>query len=153
MQATSVTAASGSGQTGQAQATGDAATGRAAASAFGLGFDALLKIILTQLTYQDPLKPMDNFQFVSQLAQFSQVQQGQATNDRLQALVGAQAANQATGLLGRIVDIPAGSTTLTGTVTAVALASGTPTVTIQTDDKRTISGIAIASIAQVREKK
>ena len=56
---------------------------QAATSAFGLGFDALLKIILTQLTYQDPLKPMDNFEFVSQLAQFSQIQQGQTTNDVL----------------------------------------------------------------------
>src|SRR5690606_13462746 len=59
---------------------------QAAPSAFGLGFDALLKIILTQLTYQDPLKPMDNFEFVSQLAQFSQIQQGQTTNDRLESL-------------------------------------------------------------------
>lgn len=131
----------------------DPATGQAAASAFGLGFDALLKIILTQLTYQDPLKPMDNFEFVSQLAQFSQVQQGQATNDRLQALVSAQATGQATGLLGRRVDIPAGATTLSGTVTAIALSNGVPTVTIETDDKRTVSGIAIGSIAQVRENK
>ncbi|KQN21420.1 flagellar hook capping protein [Sphingomonas sp. Leaf33] len=131
----------------------DASTGQAAASAFGLGFDALLKIILTQLTYQDPLKPMDNFEFVSQLAQFSQVQQGQASNDRLQALVSVQATNQATGLLGKRVDIPAGAATLSGTVTAIALSNGTPTLTIETDYKRTVSGIAIGSIAQVREKK
>jgi len=130
-----------------------AQTGQAATSAFGLGFDALLKIILTQLTYQDPLKPMDNFQFVSQLAQFSQVQQGQTTNDRLQAMVSAQAVGQATGLLGRRVDIPAGAATLSGTVTAVSLSGATPTVTIETDDKRTVSGIAIGTIAQVREKK
>ena len=44
-----------------------ATTGSAAASAFGLSFESLLKIILTQLTYQDPLKPVDNFEFVSQL--------------------------------------------------------------------------------------
>lgn len=123
----------------------------AATNAFGLGFDALLKIILTQLTYQDPLKPMDNFQFVSQLAQFSQVQQGQATNDRLQALVSAQSTTQATGLLGHRVDIPAGATTLSGKVTAVAFTDGVPSVTIVTDDNRTISRIAINTIAQVRE--
>ena len=130
----------------------DPATAEAATSAFGLGFDALLKIILTQLTYQDPLKPMDNFEFVSQLAQFSQIQQGQTANERLSALVSAQATNQATGLLGRRVDVPAGATTLSGTVTAVALAGGTPTVTIETDDKRTISGIAIGDITQVRKE-
>lgn len=129
-----------------------AATSEAAASAFGLGFDALLKIILTQLTYQDPLKPMDNFEFVSQLAQFSQIQQGQTANERLELLVSAQATNQATGLLGRRVDIPAGAATLSGVVTAIALNNGAPTVTLETDDKRTVSGIAISSIAQVRER-
>ncbi|WP_322966398.1 flagellar hook assembly protein FlgD [Sphingomonas fuzhouensis] len=150
MQTSSVTSATQT-STQTSTSSADAGSGQAASSAFGLGFDALLKIILTQLTYQDPLKPMDNFQFVSQLAQFSQVQQGQATNDRLQALVGAQAISQATGLLGRRVDIPAGSATLSGTVTAIALSGGTPTLTIETDDKRTVSGIAIGSIAQVRE--
>jgi len=123
----------------------------AATSAFGLGFDSLLKIILTQLTYQDPLKPMDNFQFVSQLAQFSQIQQGQTTNDRLAALVSAQATGQATSLLGTRVDVPAGSAMLSGKVTAVTFDNGTPRVTIKTDDGQTISGLAISSISQVRQ--
>jgi len=122
-----------------------------ATSAFGLGFDALLRIILTQLTFQDPLKPMDNFQFVSQLAQFSQVQQGQTTNDRLETLVAAQATSQATGLLGTQVDIAAGAATLSGRVIAVALDNGTPRATIRTDDGQTISGISINSISQVRQ--
>jgi flagellar basal-body rod modification protein FlgD len=122
-----------------------------ATSAFGLGFDALLKIILTQLTYQDPLKPMDNFQFVSQLAQFSQIQQGQTANDHLEILVSAQATSQATSLLGTRVDVPAGGTTLSGKVTGIAFANGTATATITTDDKQTISGISISDITQVRQ--
>lgn len=132
-------------------ASQNADTSQAATSAFGLGFDALLKIILTQLTYQDPLKPMDNFQFVSQLAQFSQIQQGQTSNDRLESLVTAQATAQATGLLGTKVDVPAGAATLSGKVTAVAFDNGTPRITIQTTDGRTISGISISSITQVRQ--
>ena len=62
-------------------------------SAFGLDFQSLLKIILTQLTYQDPLKPVDNFQFVSQLAQFSQLQQSQTLNDQITALLTTQSTN------------------------------------------------------------
>ena len=131
--------------------TSGSGTQNAATSAFGLSFDSLLKIILTQLTYQDPLKPMDNFEFVSQLAQFSQIQQGQTTNDDLAALVSAQSVNQAASLLGRTVDIPAGSTVLTGTVTAVSLSGNTPTVTIKTADGQTISSISMSSISQVRE--
>ena len=136
------------GTTTAATPTPDAS--QTATSAFGLGFDALLKIILTQLTYQDPLKPMDNFQFVSQLAQFSQIQQGQTANDHLENLVAAQATSQATSLLGKTVDVPAGNTTLSGKVTAIAFDNGAVRATITTTDGKTISGISISSISQVR---
>jgi flagellar basal-body rod modification protein FlgD len=121
-----------------------------AQSAFGLDFQSLLKIILTQLTYQDPLKPLDNFQFVSQLAQFSQLQQSQTLNDQITSLLTAQSATQATSLLGKTVDLQSGSTTVTGTVQAVSFTSGTPEITIKTAAGATIANVSIASIAQVR---
>ncbi|MBX9813394.1 MAG: flagellar hook capping protein [Sphingomonas sp.] len=121
-----------------------------ATNAFGLSFDSLLRIILTQLTYQDPLKPMDNFQFVSQLAQFAQVQQGQTSNDRLQQLVAATGVSQATGLLGQLVDVAQGDRTLAGRVTAIAFQNGAPTLTIETDDKQTISNLPLSGVTQVR---
>jgi flagellar basal-body rod modification protein FlgD len=132
-------------------AASNSATSTAATSAFGLSFDSLLKIILTQLTYQDPLKPMDNFQFVSQLAQFSQIQIGQTTNDKLTALATAQSNVEAAGLLGKQVDIGAGAAVITGTVTAIAFSSGNSSITIQTADKQTISNINITSITQIRQ--
>lgn len=136
---------------GASDAGQTAAAASAATNAFGLSFDSLLKIILTQLTYQDPLKPMDNFEFVSQLAQFSQIQQSQSMNDRLEALVSAQATNQATGLLGTLVDVPSGNATLSGTVTAVTFDGGTPRITIKTTDNQTISNLAISSVTQIRK--
>ncbi|WP_341209494.1 flagellar hook capping FlgD N-terminal domain-containing protein [uncultured Sphingomonas sp.] len=148
MQAISATTPVGAG--GATTGTTGASTQTAATNAFGLGFDSLLKIILTQLTYQDPLKPMDNFQFVSQLAQFSQIQIGQTGNDRLASLVTAQATMQAAGLFGRTIDLLADGATVSGKVTAVALASGEPKLTIETDDKRTIAGLALGSVSQIR---
>jgi flagellar basal-body rod modification protein FlgD len=136
---------------GVAQPAANAATSDAASSAFGLSFDALLRIVLTQLTYQDPLKPMDNFEFVSQLAQFSQIQIGQTGNDRLGQLVTAQGSSQAAGLLGKMVDVPAGSATLSGRVTAISFASGEPRLTITTGNNQTISDIALSAVSQIRE--
>ncbi len=122
-----------------------------ASSPYGLSFESLLRIILTQLTYQDPLKPMDNFEFVSQLAQFSQLQIGQTGNDRLQTLVSAQGSLQGAGLLGRQVDVGAGAQSISGVVRAVAFQSGEPRLTIETSGGQTISGIALGSISQIRE--
>lgn len=125
-------------------------TAAVAQNAYGLQFDALLKIILTQLTYQDPLKPMDNTEFVSQLAQFSQLQQTQSMNDQLSAMLSAQSATQATSLLGKTVDIDTQAGTLSGTVAAVAFVSGQPTITLKTTTGQTISKLSIANISQIR---
>lgn len=124
-------------------------TGTAASNAFGMQFEDLLRIVLTQLTYQDPLKPMENFEFVSQLAQFSQIQQTQTMSDRVLSLLQAEATNQATNVLGRIVDVPAGPATLSGRVTAISFQSGGPRLTIETSDNRTISDIALSSVSRI----
>ncbi|WP_088307341.1 flagellar hook assembly protein FlgD [Novosphingobium sp. B 225] len=125
-------------------------TAAVAQNAYGLQFESLLKIILTQLTYQDPLKPMDNTEFVSQLAQFSQLQQTQSMNDQLTALLSAQAATQATSLLGKTVDISTPSGAISGTVQSVAFASGQPSIAIKLATGQTVSNLPIANISQVR---
>lgn len=132
--------------------TADGAQGglaQTATNAFGLGFEDLLRIVLTQLTYQDPLKPVENFEFVSQLAQFSQIQQTETMSDRILGILQAQATNQATGVLGRLVDIPGGAAPLTGRVTAVSFQAGEPLITIKTADGRSISDIALSRVTRV----
>jgi len=37
--------------------------------------DEFLKLLITQLQHQDPLEPMDNAEFVSQITQFSALEQ------------------------------------------------------------------------------
>jgi flagellar basal-body rod modification protein FlgD len=122
-----------------------------ATNAFGLGFEDLLRIVLTQLTYQDPLKPVENFEFVSQLAQFSQIQQTQTMSDRILGILQAQATNQATGVLGRVVDIPSGAGLISGRVTSITFPGGEPRLTIETADQKTISGLALSSVSRIAE--
>lgn len=132
-----------------ASAIGSQAAAQSSTNAFGLSFESLLKIILTQLTYQDPLKPMENFEFVSQLAQFSQIQQGQAISDSLTQLVAAQSASQATGLLGRKVDIAVGTGSLVGTVKAVSFQTGDARLTVEMTSGQTISDLSLTAVSQV----
>lgn len=46
----------------------------------GMNKDAFLNLLVTQLRNQNPLEPMDNTQFISQMAQFSSLEQAQNTN-------------------------------------------------------------------------
>jgi flagellar basal-body rod modification protein FlgD len=71
-----------------------------------VGKDAFLKLLITQMRYQDPLSPMDNEAFLAQLAQFSSLEQMQQLNqnfDTALLLSQSQANNGATALIGKNV--------------------------------------------------
>jgi flagellar basal-body rod modification protein FlgD len=88
-----------------------------------LGKDDFLKLLMTQMQNQDPLSPTDNTAFVSQLAQFSSVEQMTSMNDTMSQLLIAQAgANQTNtaSLVGKSVTVSDSNVTLGGT-TPVAL--------------------------------
>ena len=53
----------------------------------GLGQDAFLKLLVTQLQHQDPLQPQDDSQFLAQLATFSSLEQLTTISASIQQLV------------------------------------------------------------------
>lgn len=61
-----------------------------------LGKDEFLKLLVTQLQYQDPMKPMDDTQFIGQMAQFSALEQ-------MQNLNAAFTATKAMNLVGKYI--------------------------------------------------
>lgn len=64
-----------------------------------------LKLFMQELTYQDPLKPVDNREFMAQMAQFSSLQEARASNEHLEHLLGMTSSNQSLALLGKKVRI------------------------------------------------
>jgi flagellar basal-body rod modification protein FlgD len=74
-----------------------------------LGQDDFLKLMTTQLKNQDPFKPMDNGEFMGQMAQFSTVTGIDKVGTELQNLAGSLVSNQtlqAAGMLGHEVLVP-----------------------------------------------
>jgi len=69
-----------------------------------LGRDAFLKLLITQLQHQDPMSPMEDKEFISQLAQFSSLEQLQAVNQNTQSIFLSQSSFSALNLLGRDVE-------------------------------------------------
>src|SRR4051812_42351517 len=76
-----------------------------------------LKLLVTQLQFQDPMKPMDNQQFLAQIAQFTALEQTRELNDKTDSLLAIQASSQAVGLIGKTVEVPTASGAQAGTVT------------------------------------
>jgi len=56
------------------------------ASSGGLGQDAFLKLLVTQLEYQDPTAPQDNATFIAQLATFASLEKLSAIESSLKTL-------------------------------------------------------------------
>lgn len=71
----------------------------------GINQTDYLKLFMQELTYQDPLKPVDNREFMAQMAQFSSLQEARTTNEALNSLIGMTSANQSLMMLGKKVKI------------------------------------------------
>ena len=85
-----------------------------------LGLDDFFKLMITQLKNQDPMKPLENGEFLSQIAQFgtvSGIDRLNKTFDDLAASLTSGQALQAGSLIGREVLVPGG---------VAALAPGQP---------------------------
>jgi len=95
-----------------------------------------LKLYMQELTYQDPLKPMDNSQFMAQMAQFSALQEAQKANGLLQFIGGLTNANLSLALLGKKVTIKGNMEE--GTVNRIEfLANEEPNIEVLIDGKNT----------------
>lgn len=115
-----------------------------------LGMQDFLKILLTQLNYQDPMKPMDNQQFMAQMAQFSTLQQTQQLNTNIEKLVNNQAALQSVGLIGKTVDVVINGSSVSGQVVSLYLGGNSPSLTLALANGTKLNDVGLDQIVTVR---
>lgn len=81
-----------------------------------LGKDDFLKLLMAQLTHQDPTEPMDNSQFIAQMAQFSSLEQMYNVSNGFTKMAQVMQSSEAAGTLGKVVDLDVEGEKVTGVV-------------------------------------
>jgi len=117
----------------------------------GLSQQDFLKVLTTQLQFQDPLKPMDNDQFLAQMAQFATLGLMQQQTDSTNSLLTIQTASQTVGLLGKSVQVTTSTGTKTGSVTTITFqADGTPQLAVKLADGTILTSVDVSQVTVVQ---
>ncbi len=109
-----------------------------------------LQLLLTQLSFQDPLEPLDNQEFLAQVAQFTGLEQTRQTNDRMESLLAFSSANQAIELLGRTVEVRTDSGPVVAQVSTVRFQNGVPLLTVALNDGTFLTDLGLSQVTLVR---
>ncbi|MDQ1732222.1 MAG: flagellar basal-body rod modification protein FlgD [Pseudonocardiales bacterium] len=119
-------------------------TGSAATDNTQLSSQAFLQLLVAQLQYQDPSKPVDTSQFMNETATLTQVQTMESNSKATSQLLSAQLAQSASGLVGRTVSyLDAAGHPATGVVSAATISTSPPTLRIGSSD------VGLSQIQQV----
>lgn len=104
-----------------------------------------LKLLLAQLTNQDPLSPMENMDFTSQLAQLQQLEEQMALTKGMTNLRSDSQIQSATGMIGKnVVGVDEKGERVEGTVARVVL-DGTNVLVELGDGKR----LPVANVQEI----
>ena len=94
--------------------------------------DGFMKLLIAQLSHQNPLDPLNDQQFIAQMSQLSSLDATQNMNKQLGSLISSQQRAQALQMVGRDVTFldPATQEQKTGKVSAVLLHDSSPILLI-----------------------
>ena len=84
-----------------------------------MGKDEFLTLLIAQLSHQDPTNPMDNTEFVAQMAQFSSLEQMHNMSNGFEKIASVMHNNDAISTIGKTVEIEMGTDKITGVVEKV----------------------------------
>lgn len=111
----------------------------------------LIKLFLTELQYQDPMDPVNNEQFLAQLAQFASLQESQDMDSNIQNMVFMNSASQSLALLSKQVEmVDQQGHSVDGTISAIQFSTSGPMLTVEKSDGSVVTGVQLAQITLVR---
>lgn len=106
-------------------------------------FNNFLQLLTTELKYQDPLKPLDPTQTVTQLATFSTVEQAVHTNELLNKLIESTSSIQAASMVGRTISTDKGQKI--GIIKSLTFESSSPIAILESGERVSINPNMIIS--------
>ena len=113
-----------------------------ATNASGYDKDMFLKLLVAQLRYQDPTKPMDSSQFMVQTAQFNQMEQMQSLTEATNNTLAFQRVLFSGSLVGRSIDgFDSAGASASGKVASVEITAGTPSLVLDNGKKVAIDKV------------
>jgi len=100
--------------------------GKTAAAGGDMGKDEFLKILITQLSHQDPTQPMQDKEFIAQMAQFSSLEQITNMNREFKSLIKSSQTSEAYKLLGMRIESydPIRQKVVSGVVSSIVFNNG-----------------------------
>ncbi|OKP79023.1 flagellar hook capping protein [Paenibacillus sp. P3E] len=109
-----------------------------------LGKDQFLKILITQLQNQDPMQPMEDKEFIAQMAQFSSVEQLMNISTQMTAM--NQSLGAVSGLIGKDITWTDATTEQpkSGNVESIVVSSGVQYAVVGKDR------VALSDVTQIK---
>jgi len=111
----------------------------------GLGQDAFFKLLITQLQNQDPLNPMEDRQFISQMAEFSSLEKTEKLYSLLENKLSSNQVIDNSNLIGKEITANVEGIEMSGIVDAVKSSNDKVLAVLDTG-----SEIEINNITQVK---
>jgi len=109
--------------------------------------DMFLKLLLAQMKYQDPMNPTDSSQYLSQMAQFTQVEKLDDVATNTSDLLTASQMQSAIGMVGSTVEYGVGEKAGTGVVTGITIVDGTPQLLVNGSTKVPLTDLTSVKVA------
>ncbi|MGC1548550.1 MAG: flagellar hook capping FlgD N-terminal domain-containing protein [Rhodanobacter sp.] len=116
----------------------------------GINEQDFIQLFVNELQFQDPMQPLDNSQFLTQLAQFVGIEQQSEEVSGINNLLTLDSSDQSLGLLSHTVQVTnANGSTTTGKVTGIQYSTNGVQMTVTTSNSNVVTGVNLSQIQLV----